>query len=274
MDQKTTEKNLHSEEIEFFDTHCHLDMSSYAQDLDTVLQLAIQAGVQTINTIGIDRASSEQAVQLAEQYPNVYASVGIHPHDATSATEDDLETIVALGSHARVIGYGEIGLDYYRKGAATDRQQQIFSRQLELAKELQLPVIIHDRDAHADTLRILKKHAPFPDGGILHCFSGDIDFARQIMALGFFISIPGIVTFKNAKALQTVATELPLEAMLLETDGPFLAPVPYRGKRNTPAFLLHTAEKIAELRKTNLAEIAVQTSKNAKALFKLPANNR
>jgi TatD DNase family protein len=264
MSQIASDQNL-----QFIDTHCHLDMENYENDRDKVIDRALQAGISKIITIGIDAASSQRAVRLAEKYPSVYAAIGVHPHDAAQVTKNDFKIIERLALHKKVVGYGEIGLDYAKLYSAKDIQQQVFSRQLSMAKELGLPVIIHDRDAHNDTLRILKQHFPFPAGGVMHCFSGDIAFADKVMELGFFISIPGIVTFKNATSLQQVACVMPLQSMLMETDGPFLAPVPYRGKRNVPEFLLHTARKIAELRKTTLTEIAETTTANANTLFPL-----
>ncbi len=256
--------------LQFIDTHCHLDMEAYKNDLDEVIDRASQMGISKIITIGIDAASSQRAVRLSERYPSAYAAIGVHPHDAAQVTKNDFKTIERLALHKKVVGYGEIGLDYAKLYSAKDIQQQVFSRQLSMAKELGLPIIIHDRDAHDDTLRILKQHAPFPAGGVMHCFSGDVPFADNVMELGLFISIPGIVTFKNAISLQQVARVIPLQSMLIETDGPFLAPVPYRGKRNAPEFLLHTAQKIAELRNTTLAEIARATTANAQALFTFP----
>jgi len=245
-------------------------MEAFEQDLDQVLDRAQRAGVTNIITIGIDKASSKQAVLLAERYPSIYASVGVHPHDAAGVNESDFDEIAQLSTHKKVVGYGEIGLDYAKMYSPKEIQQQVFSRQLALAKELNLPVIIHDRDAHEDTLTILKRHAPFPAGGVMHCFSGDIELAKQVVELGFSVSIPGIVTFKNAATLQEVARALPLQSMLIETDGPFLAPVPFRGKRNTPELILHTAEKIAQLRDIPLETVAAQTTDNARALFNLP----
>ena len=259
-----------TQKIELIDSHCHLDMEAYEQDLYQVIEQAIEAGVSEIITIGINPTSSQMAVQLAEHYPSVYATVGIHPHDADRVNENDYKEIAGLAGHKKVVGYGEIGLDYAKLYSAKDTQQQVFIRQLSMAKEFGLPVIIHDRDAHQDTLRTLRQAGPFPAGGVMHCFSGDMALADQVLDLGFFISIPGIVTFKNAVSLQQVAREIPLQSMLIETDGPFLAPIPYRGKRNMPHLLSHTAEKIAQLRNTTLVEIAKQTTANAKALFKLP----
>lgn len=259
-----------SENISLIDSHCHLDMEAYEKDLDEIIERAIQGGVSEIITIGINKSSSTKAVELAKHYPSVYAAVGIHPHDAAKISNNDFDAIASLAAHEKVVAYGEIGLDYAKLYSPKDRQQEIFSDQLAMAKELDLPVIIHDREAHEDTLRILKQHAPFPAGGVMHCFSGDTAFARQVVDFGFSISIPGIVTFKNAKALHKVVCEVPLQSMLIETDGPFLTPVPYRGKRNMPELLFYTAHKIAELRKTTLAVVADQTTKNTRTLFNLP----
>lgn len=259
-------------EIDLIDSHCHLDMEAFESDLEEIISRAGRAGVNTIITIGIDRASSERAVQLASRFPSVYASVGVHPHDAAGVNDADLKTIAGLCVHEKVIGYGEIGLDYAKMYSPKNIQQRIFSRQLAMAKELELPVIIHDRDAHEDTMHILKEHAPFPAGGVMHCFSGDLKLAERVIDLGFYVSVPGIVTFKNATGLQEVAGKLPLDVLLIETDGPFLAPVPFRGKRNTPELLRHTAEKIADLHNISLAEVATQTSANTRTLFNLPVS--
>ncbi len=256
--------------FQLVDTHCHLDMESFADNLDQIIENGLQAGIKTVITIGIDLNSSQRAVRLAERYPSVFATVGVHPHDADKVTGKDFTMIGELAAHEKVIGYGEIGLDYARMYAEKERQKEIFTRQLILAKELNLPVIIHDRDAHADTLHALKNLAPFPAGGVMHCFSGSLDFAEEIIKLGFFISIPGIVTFKNARSLHEVARKIPAGVLVLETDAPFLAPVPYRGKRNEPAYIIHTAAKIAELRDIPIKELAEITSINAEKLFNLP----
>jgi TatD DNase family protein len=247
-------------------------MEAYQQDIDNIILSAGQCGVRTIITIGIDLASSRRAVELAGRYPAVYATVGIHPHSAGEAGEEVYRKLQLLAAQPRVIGFGEIGLDYAKQYAPVDTQKKEFSRQLTLARELNLPVIIHDRDAHEDTMDLLRAKGPFPAGGVMHCFSGDISFANQVLDLGFYISIPGIVTFKNAHDLQQVAAVIPLERMLLETDGPFLAPVPWRGKINRPEYLLYTAAKVAELREISLEEVANQTHSNTQKLFSLPDN--
>ncbi|HEB49993.1 MAG TPA: TatD family deoxyribonuclease [Desulfobulbus sp.] len=255
---------------ELIDSHCHLDMDAYGDELDAVIARARDAGVGRIVTIGIDTASSGQAVRLAESHPGIYATVGIHPHDAARAGESDFSELAALASHPGVVAYGEIGLDYAKLYSPPEEQRRVFARQLGLARELDLPVIIHDRDAHGDTMHLLRKASPFARGGVMHCFSGDTGLAGQVLDLGFYISIPGIVTFKNAAELQQVVREVPMERIILETDGPFLSPVPFRGKRNEPAFLVYTAAKVAELKGLPLEEVARLTTENTETLFRLP----
>ncbi|MEA3466826.1 MAG: TatD family hydrolase [Thermodesulfobacteriota bacterium] len=251
------------------DSHCHLDMPSYADDLDEILTRARTHGVHSIITIGIDEASSLQAVKLAKKHSMVKATVGVHPHDVDQINRNTYNHLRTLASEnrAHVVGYGEIGLDYAKQYAEPTAQKKAFQEQLDIAKDLELPVVIHDRDAHDDTLKILRQAGPFPSGGVMHCFSGDIYFAEQIMEIGFFISIPGVVTFKNGKDLQLVAGKVPLQSLILETDGPFLSPVPWRGKRNEPSYLPFTAEKVAQLKGLSIEEVADQTSRNAQKLF-------
>ncbi len=259
----------------FIDTHCHLDMDAYSADFKDVLERSASCGVKQVITIGIDLNSSKRAIELAKQHDMLYATVGIHPHDVDSISDDtyDQLTVLVENNKKYIVGLGEIGLDYFKNYSDVTSQRKHFKKQLQLAKELQLPVIIHDRDAHDDTLSILKEIGPFPQGGVLHCFSGDLPFAKNILDLGFHISIPGIVTFKNALELHDVAAHIPLDKMLLETDGPFLSPMPYRGKRNEPSYIPHIANKIAELRKIEMSEVAELTTKNARELFKLPTIN-
>ena len=260
--------------VSLLDTHCHLDMDSYGNDLSHVIMKASKHGVRRIITIGIDIESSRKAVRIASQFPMVHATIGIHPHDTGSMTNLDLDALSALAEeHNQVIvGYGEIGLDYVKNYAPRKTQLRAFSEQLDLAKQLHLPVIIHDREAHEDTITLLKEKGPFPHGGIMHCFSGNMKYAEQVLHLGFHISIPGIVTFKNAQDLKEVAANIPIDRLLLETDGPFLAPVPYRGKRNEPLFLLYTAEEVSRLRGITLDELATATTNNGLNLFSIPKN--
>ena len=271
MKKKPVSLPLLAQDAYLIDSHCHLDMDAYKDDLDTILEQAYQNHIHTVISIGIDEKSSRQAISLARKYNMVKATIGIHPHDVGHIHPQTLNILADLAEKNRnhVVGYGEIGLDYAKNYAPPDIQRQHFCSQLALAKDLMLPVIIHDRDAHDDTLRILQQAAPFPHGGVMHCFSGDMNLARQVLDLGFQISIPGVVTFKNAVDLQEVARLTPLTSLLLETDGPFLTPVPRRGKRNEPSFLLHTAQMVADLRGISINEVARQTSANAITLFRL-----
>lgn len=262
---------MHNAAPSFIDTHCHLDMEQYQDDFHEMLDRTTQVGVDHILTIGIDYASSLKAVQLAKQHNNISATVGVHPHDVDSIDENTYNDISCLINENKkhIVGYGEIGLDYFKNYSDHEVQRTHFRKQLTLAQQHQLPVIIHDRDAHDDVLTILQESDPFTAGGVLHCFSGDYSFAKEVLALGFYVSIPGIVTFKNARDLQEVAQKLPLDRMLLETDGPFLAPHPHRGKRNESSYIPIIAEKIADLRGVDVLEVAQKTTENAKKLFNL-----
>lgn len=252
------------------DSHCHLDMNAYQEDLDSVLKRAVDNQVHGIVTIGTDLSSSLVAVNLARKHSMLRAAIGVHPHDAKDVKQDDLSKLAFLAEKHKdvVVGYGEIGLDYAKKYSEPEVQRTVFRQQLRLAKELNLPIIIHDRDAHQDCLKIIKEEGPFDHGGIMHCFSGNLDFASKVIDCNLLISIPGIVTYKNARDLREVASQIPMDKMLLETDGPFLAPVPYRGKRNEPVYTLFIAEAIAKMRSTSLETIADRTSANACRLFK------
>jgi TatD DNase family protein len=256
--------------VALIDTHCHLDMEAYHSDLDEVITSAAQHGVTRIITIGIDVASSRAAIDLAGRYDNVYATVGIHPHDAGQATPGALAQLRLLAGEDRVVGYGEIGLDYAKNYAPRKVQIQAFAEQLTMAQELALPVIIHDREAHSDVLSLIRAAGHFPRQGVMHCFSGDQEFAKAVLDLGFYLSIPGVATFANASILREVIRMVDLDALLLETDGPFLAPVPYRGKRNEPKYMLYTAQIVAELKNIPLEEVARVTTANAVRLFNLP----
>jgi TatD DNase family protein len=256
------------------DTHCHLDMADYQADLDQVLAEAKQCGVTRIISIGIDLPSSCRAAELAHSYDGVYATVGVHPHDAAQADEQVFGQLAELAAaEPKVVGFGEIGLDYAKKYCPQDVQLRAFARQLELAKELRLPLIIHDRDAHEDTLRLLREKGPFPQGGVMHCFSGDAALARHVLDLGFHLSIPGIVTFANATVMREAVRTVSLDRLLLESDGPFLAPTPFRGKRNLPKYLLYTAAAVAELQEVPFDTLACQTTMNAEKLFALAGNS-
>jgi len=251
------------------DSHAHLDMEEFDPDRDQVLERAQQAGITHIITIGVDLQSSQRALTLSDKHPFLFTSVGCHPHHAEACDHEMLEALKRLTSHRSVVAWGEIGLDFFRNYAPQAKQKEIFYRQLEMALQVDLPVIIHDRNAHSEVLDILrttKNHR-----GVIHCFSGDYDLAMTFMDLGFYISIPGTVTYKKAKEVQDVATRIPLEALLLETDAPYLAPHPRRGRRNEPLFVTYTAKKIAQLRGLDLETLAHQTYENTKKLFSLPS---
>ena len=252
------------------DTHCHLDFDDFTVDQSQILTRAKQAGVEQIITIGIDLPSSRGAVDLAKSNRDVYATVGIHPHSAGPLSEKDIERLATLGRESEVVAYGEIGLDFYRNYQPRSIQVSCLREQLEIARKLTLPLVIHNREAHEDLLKILREHRAWEMGGTMHCFSGDWSFARKCLDIGFCLSIAGPVTFAKSETLQDVARRCPLDRLLLETDAPFLAPVPKRGKRNEPAFLIHTAEKIASLRRISVVEVARHTSTNARRLFNLP----
>lgn len=248
------------------DTHAHLQ--DYA-DLKTILNRAADKGVEKILCIGYDLESSLTAAKLARQHKEVYAVVGIHPHSATDLNEKVLTQLFQLGREEKVLAIGEIGLDYYRNLSPQEDQQKAFVAQLGLARELKKPVVIHDRDAHQEVLDTLKKEKGGINGGIMHCYSGHLPLAVELMKIGFFISFAGPVTYKNAKKTQEVAAKIPLDRILVETDCPYLTPEPLRGKQNEPANVLYVAEKIAQLRQKSLDEIAYQTTLNAHKVFRI-----
>jgi TatD DNase family protein len=255
--------------VRVIDTHCHLDMLSADEDVANLVSRAAGTGVGIIITVGINIESSRKAISIAGTFESVFATVGTHPHNVQELQDDSYTELEKLCHGNKVVALGEIGLDYVRQYAPPPMQREHFTRQVALAKKMSLPLVIHDREAHDDILIILEKQAPFPAGGVMHCFSGDWQFAQKIMELGFMISIPGVVTFKKAAALQEVARRIPLSSLILETDAPYLAPEPLRGKRNVPEFMLYTAEKIAELRSVSLAEVARVTTENALKLFNI-----
>jgi len=258
------------------DTHAHLDFPEFAQDLDAVLERAKSAGVHEIVTIGISLASSEKAVELANMHPELYATVGIHPHDAFPLNEKQLRALETLAQAKRVVALGEVGLDYYRDRRPRAIQRQCLRQQLDVACKTGLPVVFHVREAHADFLTLVADYAAMLNGGVLHCFSGDWGVAKRCLDMGFYLSIPGTVTFPKAEIQQEVVRQAPWDRLLIETDAPYLAPVPYRGKVNEPAFVRYTAAKVAELRGCSLEEVAEQTTSNAHKVFRIdnPAHGK
>ncbi len=247
-----------------FDTHSHYEDERFDVIRDELFQEMHQNGVCGIVTCGCDEVSSKAALKMAEDYDFVYAAAGIHPGNIDSGTT--VEQIKALATHPKCVAIGEIGLDYYWVSDNKHEQIKIFEQQILLAKELDLPIIVHDRDAHGDTMEILKKHKP---KGVVHCYSGSVEMAEDIIKLGMYIGVGGVITFNNAKKLPDVVRIVPDELLLVETDCPYLAPVPYRGKTCHSGMIKYTAQKIAEIRGTTLENILNLTAKNAKILFNI-----
>lgn len=249
-----------------FDTHAHYDDEAFDADRDALLTALPQRGVGLILNPGCDVESSRKAVTYAAAYPHVYAAVGIHPENCGGCTADDLAVIRALAQQPKVVAIGEIGLDYYwEQNPPREWQQEVFRAQLALAQELSLPVIVHDRDAHADSLAIVKE---FPDvRGVFHCYSGSAEIAQELIARGWYLGFDGPLTYKNAKKTVEVARIVPLERVLLETDSPYMSPVPVRGTRNDSRNVFHIAAKFAELRGMEVDEVIALTSENGKRLF-------
>ena len=254
---------------ELFDTHAHLHFPEFAGDLDAVLARARAAGVRRMVTIGTDVATSRAAAALAAREPDVWAAVGIHPHEAADADEAALTEIERLASAPRVVAIGETGLDFFRDRSPREAQTRAFTAQVALARRLGKPVLVHCRDAHAETLALLAADGRLERGGIMHCFSGDVALARRCIELGLLVSLAGPVTYPKPGALPDVARAIPADRLVVETDCPFLPPQPYRGKRNEPAYLAITAARVAELRGEPLADLAGRMSENARALFRL-----
>ncbi len=249
------------------DTHCHLEMDAFDSDREDVIDRAQKAGIEAIITIGSDKESNNKVLALAEKYPFIYATVGIHPHDAKDFDDNTYNSVKALAENKKVVAIGETGLDYHYNNSPRDVQRKVFIKHLELAKETGLPVVVHSRDAQDDTIQILKD--TFTSSGVLHCFSGDKDMAERLMAMGFYISFAGPVTYKNAQRLREVVKIVPDDYILIETDAPYLSPVPFRGKRNEPAYITQTAQMIAEIINITTEDISRITDLNAKRLFSI-----
>jgi TatD DNase family protein len=255
---------------ELFDTHAHLHFPDFAGDLDAVLARARSAGVHGIVTIGTDVETSRAAIAIADREPDVWAAVGIHPHDAGAADDGALAEIERLATLPRVVAIGEMGLDYFRDLSPRDAQARCFEAQLALARRAGKPALIHCRDAHADMLAVLARADLGRAGGIMHCFSGDADLARHYLDLGLTISIAGPVTYPNARSLPDVVRLVPADRLVVETDCPYLPPQPFRGKRNEPAHVAITAARVAELRGETVEALGPVMAANARRLFRLP----
>lgn len=258
----------------FVDSHSHIEENRFDADRDAVIQRALDAGVDAIVDIGngdVAADSHSAAFRLAEAHDFIYTTVGVHPHEARLFDRELEARLVDLAQHPKVIAWGEIGLDYYYDNSPREAQRHAFRAQLALARERRLPAVIHTRDAESDTVAILKEEwAGSELPGIIHCFTGTTRFAEQAVAMGFYISFSGVVTFKKASDLRATARQLPIERLLIETDSPFLAPEPYRGRRNEPAYVVETARRIAELRGLSVEEIGSITSSNFKRAFMIP----
>lgn len=250
-----------------FDTHVHLNAEQFSEDLNEVIDRARMEGVQYMVVVGFDRPTIIKAMELIEEYDFIYASIGWHPVDAIDMRDEDLDWIEELAKHPKVVAIGEMGLDYYWDKSPKDVQQEVFRKQIQLAKKVELPIVIHNREATADIVTILKEENAAEVGGIMHCFSGSVEVAKECVDMNFYISLGGPVTFKNAKKPKEVAQEIPLNKLLIETDCPYLAPHPYRGKRNEPSYVKLVAEQIAELKGLSFEEVSQVTTENAKILF-------
>jgi TatD DNase family protein len=253
------------------DSHCHLDMD-FDTDREAVLERARRNGIAHMVTIGASGRfdANHTAVELAAQHDMLSATVGVHPHEAASVTDDTIAQLAALAARPKVVAIGETGLDYHYEHSPRPEQRQAFARFIQLARQLRLPIVVHLREADDDAVAVMQAEGAQDTGGVIHCFSGDAASARRFLDLGFHISFSGIVTFKTAEALREAARIVPRDRLLVETDAPFLAPIPFRGRRNEPALIVQTAATLAEVRGESLAEVARTTSDNARRLFGLP----
>ncbi|SHH83103.1 TatD DNase family protein [Clostridium collagenovorans DSM 3089] len=251
-----------------FDSHAHYDDESFNEDREEVLKELKENGIIGILNCGASMQGTIDSVKLANKYEFIYAAVGIHPSDALDLTEKNIAKIKEFTKDPKVKAIGEIGLDYYwEENPSHDIQKDAFRKQMELAKELKLPVVIHDRDAHGDTLEIMKEYPEVT--GVVHCFSGSVEFARECIKMGYYIGIGGVVTFKNAKKVVEVVEEIPLNRLIVETDAPYMAPTPYRGKRNRSDYIAYVIDKISEIKNLSQNDLESITIKNTKELFKI-----
>ncbi len=250
-----------------FDTHAHLDDARFDEDREVVINMLKDEGVSLVVNIGADLKSSAQSVELSEKYDFIYASVGVHPDATDELDEDGIKKLTEWLKKDKVVAVGEIGLDYHNMGATKEVQKRWFERQLLLAKELNMPYIIHDRDAHGDVLEILKKHGYY--NGVMHCYSGSSEMAKEVTSLGMMVSFAGPVTFKNAPKAKEAAKAVPLDKLMIETDCPYLSPEPFRGKRNDSSRVRYVAEEIARLKGISFEEVARITKENGKRFYNI-----
>lgn len=251
-----------------WDTHAHLDDKQFDPDREAVIERTLASGITTLINVGCSAESSEESVKLAGKYPFVYAAVGIHPHEASTCTQNTWDRLSILAGDPKVVAWGEIGLDYFRDHSPREDQQKVFIQQLKLANEADLPVIIHNRDAHGDVLQIIKDNTPVA-GCVFHTFSGSWEMAKVLLDMGFYLSFSGPITFKNARHAPEVLAKMPLDRLLAETDCPYLTPEPFRGKRNEPAYVSRVIAKIAEIRGIDYEDAVHISSENASRFFRI-----
>ncbi|TGE36502.1 TatD family deoxyribonuclease [Desulfosporosinus fructosivorans] len=249
-----------------WDTHAHLDDPGYAEDFHEIVARMQSSGISRVTNVGYDLPSSERSVKLAQDYDFIYAAIGIHPHNAEGATDETWAKLLLLAKQPKVLAWGEIGLDYYRDLSPRSIQKEVFIQQIELANDVGLPIVIHNRDAHQDVLEIVKAHRP-KFGGVFHCFSGSWEMAKVLLSLGFYLSFAGPVTYKNARHTVEVAIHAPMDRILVETDSPYLTPEPRRGKRNEPTYVREIVKKLAEIKNLSFEDVASQTMRNAETIF-------
>ncbi len=259
--------NQPANKIELIDTHTHLNDDKYAEDLDDVLQRAVDAGVERVIICGYDLQSSLDAVQLADKYDQIYATVGVHPHDAKSYNTEVEEAIRNLSGNQKVLAIGEIGLDFHYNFSPPDKQFAAFEAQIEMAGQVGLPVVVHSRESNPEALQVLRNNASKINGCVFHCFSGGAEFAQGVLEMGYYIGVDGPVTYKASQKLREVVRMCPMDRLLIETDCPYLTPVPFRGKRNEPAYVRYVAEEIAKVKGVSVESVAQATTLNAERLF-------
>jgi TatD DNase family protein len=257
------------DETILIDSHAHLEMPDFRRDLEEVIQRAKESGVKYIFTVGTEKKDWQRALEIAQSHSFIYAILGVHPHNAKEIDDHTYDTLKGLCQNEKVKAFGEIGLDFYRDLSPREIQLSRFREQIALARELGLPIVVHDREAHQETVDVLKSEKAESLGGIVHCFSGDYEMAKECIGMGFYISVPGSITYKNAESFREIVRKLPLEYLLVETDAPFLTPVPFRGKRNEPGYVRYTAEKVAEIKKVSIEKVAEATTANAFRVFRL-----
>ena len=253
------------------DSHAHIQGNEYDGEVEAVIERARGAGVEKIIAVGGagDMSSNTDAIALADSFPDIYATVGMHPHDAKDVGTEELSALSELTAHPKVVAVGETGLDYYYNHSPRDMQRRVFSQFIRIARQTGLPIVVHERDATKDAAELLRSEGAGELRGVIHCFTGNYEAACAYLDLGFYLSFTGIITFKNAESLRDVVRKVPLEHMLIETDSPFLTPVPHRGKRNEPAYVRFVAETIANIKKIDLQEVARVTTENVSSLFRI-----